>query len=50
MILSVAEKYDLDSKDFFQEAVDSLKAQEEGAQEAESIFGPTMTLQSHFVW
>ena len=50
MILSVAEKYDLDSKDFFQEAVDSLKAQEEGVQEAESIFGPTMTLQSHFVW
>mgnify|MGYP007008427262 CR=1 FL=1 len=50
MMLSVAEKYDLDSKDDFQEAVDSLKAQEDGAQEAESIFGPTITLQSHFVW
>ena len=50
MMLNVAEKYDLDSKDDFQEAVDALKAQEEGTQEAESIFGPMMTLQSHFVW
>ena len=49
-IVKIAEKYDLDSKDDLKTIVDALKAQEEGAQEAESVFGPTMTLQSHFVW
>ena len=50
LLLEVAQKYDLDSKDDYQEAVAELKKREEGAQEAESVFGPTMTLQSHFVW
>jgi len=50
LALEVAKKYDLDSKDDYEEKVAYLKEQEEGAQEAESIFGPTMTLQSHFVW
>ena len=50
LMLEVAQKYDLDTKDDYQEAVAELKKREEGAQEAESVFGPTMTLQSHFVW
>ena len=50
LMLEVAQKYDLDSKDDYQEAVAELKKREEGAQEAESVFGPMMTLQSHFVW
>lgn len=48
--LEVAQKYDLDSKEFYEQIVAELKQQEESTQEAESIFGPTMTLQSHFVW
>ena len=50
LMLEVAQKYDLDTKDDYQEAVAELKKREEGAQEAESVFGPTMTIQSHFVW
>jgi len=50
LALEVAKKYDLDSQEHYEETVADLKKQEEGAQEAESIFGPTMTLQSHFVW
>ena len=50
LMLEVAKKYDLDSKDAYEQMVADLKQQEEGAQEAESVFGPTMTLQSHFVW
>ena len=49
-IVKIAEKYDLDTKDDLKTILDALKAQEEGTQEAESIFGPMMTLQSHFVW
>ena len=50
LALEVAQKYDLDSKEHYEQMVADLKQQEEGTQEAESIFGPMMTLQSHFVW
>lgn len=50
IMLKVAEKYDLDTKDDYKQAVADLKQEEESTQEAESIFGPMMTLQSHFVW
>jgi hypothetical protein len=50
LMLEVAQKYDLDSKEDYEQIVADLKQQEEGTQEAESIFGPMMTLQSHFVW
>ena len=50
LALEVAKKYELDTQDYFQERLDDLKKMEEDAQEAESVFGQTMTLQSHFVW
>ena len=50
LALEVAKKYELDTQDYFQEKLDDLKKMEEGAQEAESIFGPMMSLQSNFVW
>jgi hypothetical protein len=50
LALEVAKKYELDTQDYFQEKLDDLKKMEEGAQEAESIFGPMVSLQSNFVW
>lgn len=50
LMLEVAKKYDLDTQDDLEEKLNELKKMEEGAQEAESVFGPTMTLQSHFIW
>ena len=50
LALEVAQKYDLDYKEHYEQIVADLKQQEESTQEAESIFGPMMTLQSHFVW
>ena len=41
-----AVKYDTDA----QEKIKETRKMFENKQEAESIFGPTMTLQSHFVW
>ena len=41
-----AVKYDTDIQENLKEAKKAFKDE----QEAESIFGPTMTLQSHFVW
>ncbi len=41
-----AVKYDTDA----QEQIKENRKMFENKQEAESIFGPTMTLQSHFVW
>ena len=45
-MLAFAKEYKLDTEDAYQEEVDNLNT----VQEAESIYGPMMSLQSNFVW
>ena len=45
-MLAFAKEYELDTEEAYQTEVDNSSV----AQEAESIFGPMMSLQSHFMW
>ena len=45
-MLAFAKEYKLDTEDAYQVEVDNMNT----VQEAESIFGPMMSLQSNFVW